>query len=112
MSSNEGSALTTQSRDEPTASATKANSANPPRRERLNTVDRFAGWARLVAGVVLIILVIAAIFFAGFFTGRHYGDRFRGGEEFLVPGQCVQTLCQPAGPHAGTQCYQRYVPCP
>jgi hypothetical protein len=112
MSSNEGSAQTPQSRDEPTASATKANSANPPLRQRPYAVNRFAAWARLVAGVVLIILVIAAIFFAGFFTGRHYGDRFRGGEEFIVPGQCVQTLCQPAGPHAGTQCYQRYVPCP
>src|ERR1700722_5145403 len=84
MSSNEGSAQTL--RNEPTASATKANSANPPRRQRPNTVHQFPAWARLVAGVVLVILVIAGVFFAGFFTGRYYGDLFRGAEDFLVPG--------------------------
>jgi Protein of unknown function (DUF732) len=84
MSSNEGSAQTL--RDEPTASATKANSANPPRRQRPNTVHQFPAWARLVAGVVLVILVIAGVFFPGFFTGRYHGDLFRGAVGFLVPG--------------------------
>src|ERR1700722_17114818 len=84
MSSNEGSAQTL--RNEPTASATKANSANPLRRQRPNTVHQFPAWARLVAGVVLVILVIAGVFFAGFFTGRYYGGLFRGAEDFLVPG--------------------------
>jgi hypothetical protein len=75
MPSNEGSARPLQSRDEPTASATEANSANPPRRR--NTVNHFAAWAaRLVAGVVLVVSVIAVAFFAGFFTERDYGDIF------------------------------------
>jgi hypothetical protein len=46
----------------------KANSANPPRRERSNTVHPFPAWARLAAGVVLVVLVLvvlAAVFFAG-----------------------------------------------
>jgi hypothetical protein len=116
MSSNEGSAQTPQSRDEPTASATKVNSANPPRRrQRPNMVHQFPAWARLVAGVVLIILVIAAIFFAGFFTARHYGgcpsDNYYGVPLPGEGGPCVETFCQPAG-MAGQHCYRRNVPCP
>jgi hypothetical protein len=115
MSSNEGSAPTPQSRDEPTALATKANSANPPRRQRPNMVQQFPAWARFVAGVVLVVLVMAVVFFAGFFTARYYGG-VPSGTYYGVPlpgeaGPCVDTFCQPAG-MAGQHCYRRNVPCP
>lgn len=102
-------------RDQPTAFATNANSANSPRRQRPNAVHRFPVWARIVAGVVLIFLVIAAIFFAGFYTGRLYGgcpsDNYYGVPLPGEGGPCVQTFCQPAG-MAGQHCYRRNVPCP
>jgi hypothetical protein len=114
MPSNERSAQTQQSRDEPTASATEANSANPPRRR--NTVNHFAVWARLVAGVVLVVSVIAVVFFAGFFTERDYGDlfpalEFAALEGSLVPGEdtCIQLSCSPAGRY-GQHCRQVVVP--
>jgi hypothetical protein len=100
--------------EQPTAFATNANSANSPRRQRPNAVDRFPVWARIVAGVVSIFLVIAAIFFAGFYTGRYYGGTPSDNYYGVPPGEgshCVQTFCQPAG-MAGQHCYQRYVPCP
>jgi hypothetical protein len=107
MSSNEGSAQTLQSPDEPTASATKANSAK---------AANWWIWARLVAVVVFVVLVLAVFFAAGFFTGSHYRGGYR--EDFLVPGeqtpgghQCIQTFCQPAG-MAGQHCYQHWVNCP
>jgi hypothetical protein len=110
MPSNEGSAQIPQSRDEPTASATEANSVNPPRRR--NTVNHFAVWARLVAGVVMVVSVIAVVFFAGFFTERDYGDLFAALEGSLVPGEdtCIQTSCTPAG-RFGQHCRQVVVPC-
>jgi hypothetical protein len=107
MSSNEGSAQTLQSPGEPTASATTANSAK---------AANWWIWARLVAVVVFVVLVLALFFVAGFFTDRYYGGgNYR--EDYLVPGQptpgghqCIQTLCQPAG-MAGQHCYQRWVTC-
>jgi hypothetical protein len=33
-------------------------------------VKQFNHWARVVAGVVLLLLVVAGVFFAGFFTER------------------------------------------
>jgi hypothetical protein len=108
MSSNEGSAQTLQPPDEPTASATTANSAK---------AANWWIWARLVAVIVFVVLALAVFFAAGFFTGSHYGGGYR--EDFLVPGeqtpgghQCIQTLCQPAGPHGGAQCAQHWVNCP
>ena len=115
MSSNEGSVQTLQSRDEPTASATTANSAK---------AANWWIWARLVAVVVLVVLALAVFFGAGFLTGSHHG----GGhyqEDYLVPGeqapgeqtpapgghQCIRTFCQPAG-MAGQHCYQHWVNCP
>jgi hypothetical protein len=62
---------------------------------------------------VLLVLVIAALFFSGFFIGGHYCDRdYR--EDFLVPeeGTCIQRYCQPCGPMCGAHCYERVVPCP
>jgi hypothetical protein len=107
MPSDEGSAQTLQSPDEPTASATKANSAK---------AANWWIWARLVAVVVFVVLVLAVFFAAGFFTGTHYGGGYR--EDFLVPGeqapgghQCIRTFCQPAG-MAGQHCYQHWVNCP
>jgi hypothetical protein len=107
MSSNEGSAQTLQSPDEPTASATTANSAK---------AANWWIWARLIAVVVFVVLTLAVFFAAGFFTGSHYGGGYR--EDFLVPGeqapaghQCIQTFCQPAG-MAGQHCYQHWVNCP
>ena len=75
MSSNEGSVQTVQSRDEPTASATTANSAK---------AANWWIWARLVAVVVLVVLALAVFFGAGFFAGSHHG----GGhyqQDYLVP---------------------------
>ena len=110
MPSNERSAQTRQSRDEPTASATEANSANPPRRR--NTVNHFAVWARLVAGVVLVVSAVAVVFFAGFFTEREYPYLFAAVEDSLVPEQdmCIQLSCSPAGRY-GQHCRQVRVPC-
>jgi hypothetical protein len=109
MSSNEGSAQTLQSPDEPTASATKANSAK---------AANWWIWARLVAVVLFIVLVLAVFFGAGFFTGSHYGGGKAGPLDFLVPGeqspgghQCIQTFCQPAGRY-GQTCAQHWVACP
>jgi len=109
MSSNEGSVQTLQSRDEPTASATTANSAK---------AANWWIWARLVAVVVFVVLALAVFFGAGFFTGSHHG----GGhyqEDYLVPGEqtpggqkCIQMQCQPGGPHGGALCAQHWVACP
>ena len=112
MSSDDGSGQTPQSQDEPTASATKANSANPPRRERSNTVHQFPAWARLAARVVLgvlVVLVLAAVFYAG---GRFYGDGSREREDIVVPVEapCSVYSCHPRGP-GGQQCYWQLVPC-
>jgi hypothetical protein len=105
--SNEGSAQPLQSRNEPTASATEAN---PPRRR--NTVNHFAAWARLVAGVVLIVSVIAAVFFAGFFTERDYGDVLLAVADTVAPGEdtCIGLSCSPAG-RFGQHCRQYWAPC-
>jgi hypothetical protein len=110
--SNEGSAQPLQSRNEPTASATQAN----PLRRR-NTVNHFAAWARLVAGVVLVVSVIAAVFFAGFFTERDYGDVLLAVADTLVPGEdvpgedtCIRLSCSPAG-RFGQHCRQYWAPC-
>ena len=108
MSSNEGSAQTLQSPDEPTASATTANSEK---------AANWWIWARLVAVVVLVVLALAVFFGAGFFAGSHHGGG-RYQEDYLVPGeqtpgghQCIRTFCQPAG-MAGQHCYQHWVNCP
>jgi hypothetical protein len=110
MPSSERSAQAQQSRDEATASATEANSANPPRRP--NTVNHFALWARLVAGVVLVVSAIAVVFSAGFFTEREYPYLFAGLEDSFVPEDetCIQTFCVPAG-RAGQHCRQYWAPC-
>ena len=83
--------------------------------ERSNTVHQFPAWARLAAGValvVLVVLVLAADFFAG---GWYYRHGFRGREDILVPvpeeAPCTMYSCHPMG-RGGQQCYQRYVPCP
>jgi hypothetical protein len=108
MSSHEITAQPTPSQEEPTASAA---TANPLPQQRPNRVNRFTSWVWLVAGVVLIVLAIAAIFFAGFFVGRQYGGG--SGSYYVVPGQgCIQMQCQPAGPHGGAQCFQKRVACP
>jgi hypothetical protein len=108
MSSNEGSVQSPQFQDEPTVSATQVDSANPPRRPRPKAVDVFPAWVRFVAGVVLIIAIAAAIFFAGFLVGKQYG----GGPNYIAPpGYCLTTECHPAG-MAGQHCFQKYVPCP
>jgi hypothetical protein len=75
-------------------------------------MKQFNHWARLVAGVVLLVSVIAVVFFAGFFTEREYGDLFAALEGSLVPGEdtCIQTFCVPAG-RAGQHCRQYVVPC-
>ena len=110
MPSNERSAQPQQSQDETTASAAEANSANPPRRR--NTVNHFAVWARLIAGVVLVVSAIAVVFSAGFFTEREYPYLFAGLEDSFVPEQdlCIQTSCKPAG-RAGQHCRQYWAPC-
>jgi hypothetical protein len=101
MSSDEGSAQTLESRDEPTASAPKANSAR---------VANWWIWGRLVAVIAFVVLVLAVFFFAGFYAGTHYGGpHYR--EDFLVPvpgqaGPCSQLVCQPVGPKGGATCYQ------
>lgn len=112
MSGDEISAQTTQSGDDPTASAVKADSANLPRWQRPNMVHHLTRGACLGAGVVLVLSVIATVFFAGFFTGSHYGDRwsdsyYAGPDE----GTCIQIRCQPLGPKWGALCRQVIVPC-
>jgi hypothetical protein len=113
MSVNENADQITQYRDEPTASATQVESANSLRQQRPGRVHQFASWAWLVAGVMLIVVVIAAIFFAGFSAGRHYGGS-PSDNYFVAPGEggCIQMLCQPNGPHGGAQCMQKRVACP
>jgi hypothetical protein len=111
MPSNEPSAQTQQSRDEPTAPAAQANSANPPRRG--NTVNHFAVWARVVVGVVLVGSVMTGIFFAGFFAEKEDPYLFASLEGSLAPEEdntCIQVFCVPAG-RAGQHCRQVLVPC-
>ncbi len=76
---------------------------------------RFSTWARVVASVILLASVIAAVFFAGFFTERDYGDIFGAVEDSplsLVPAEdtCIQARCKPAG-RFGQHCGQYRVPC-
>ena len=113
MSSNEGSVQTLQSRDEPTASATTANSGK---------VANWWIWARFVAVIVLVVLALAVFFGAGFLTGSHHG----GGhyqEDYLVPGEQAPReqalgatsafrlfVSQRAWP--GSTCAQHWVNCP
>ena len=86
----------------------------PPRRQ--NTVNHFvARAARLVAGVVLVVSVIAVVFIAGFFTERDYGDVIGAVADSplsLVPAEdtCLQVSCSPAG-RFGQHCRQYRVPC-
>jgi hypothetical protein len=110
MPSNERSPQTEQSRDEPTASATEANSANPPRRR--NAVNHFPVWARLVAGVVLVVSAIAVVFSAGFFTEREYPYLLAALDDSLVQEEdlCIQLSCSPAGRY-GQHCRQYWAPC-
>lgn len=105
MSNSESSAPATQSADEPIVTATTANS---------DTVNHFVRGVRHAAGAVLVIVVIAAVFFAGFLTGRHYGDRWSD-NYFAVPageGNCFKTICQPLGPKWGVSCHPVIVSCP
>ncbi|MCV7399577.1 hypothetical protein H7K24_05340 [Mycobacterium fragae] len=76
------------------------------------TVNRVAAWARVVAGVVLVVAVITVAFFAGFFTERDYVDVFGAVEKALLPEEntCIQTSCKPAG-RFGQHCRQLVVPC-
>jgi hypothetical protein len=101
MTGNERSAQTQQ------VSAAAANAANSPRRR--NAVNHLA---RIVAGVVLLLAVIAVVFFAGFFTEREYGDLFAAFENSFVPAEdsCIEIFCVPAG-RAGQHCRQIVVPC-
>ena len=86
----------------------------PPRRQ--NTVNHSAAWAaRLVAGVVLVVSVIAVVFIAGFFTERDYGDVLGAVADSplsLAPAEdtCIQVSCSPAG-RFGQHCRQYRVPC-
>jgi hypothetical protein len=100
------SAQTPQSRNEPTASVAEANPANQPRRRKT-----FNPWARLVAGFILVVSVIAVTFFAGFFTEREY-HLFPALEYSLVSGEdgCINLSCSPAG-RFGQHCRQVRVPC-
>lgn len=45
--------------------------ASPSRWHRSNRLSQVAAWVGIAAGVVVII---AVIFFSGFFTGRYYSD--------------------------------------
>lgn len=86
------------------------NEVANPRRER-----RYAGWARVVAGVVSAVVFISAAFFAG----AYYGNR-------AIDTQCVEratpsdpqtcteirTVCYPAGPKFGAHCYKHVVRVP
>ena len=100
MPSNERSAQTTP--------------ADPPRRR--NAFNHFGIWARVVAGAVLAVSVVSAIFFAGFFTETYYGDvlgafEFAASEGFVAPEDtCIQRVCTPAG-RFGQHCRQVVVPC-
>jgi quinol-cytochrome oxidoreductase complex cytochrome b subunit len=101
MASDEGSAQTLQSRDEPTATS-KADSAK--------AADWWI-WARLIAVIVFVVLVLAGVFFAGFFTRGHFGNHYN--QEDVAPGQpaCVQPEWHPMG-RGGQHCYYQPVPCP
>jgi hypothetical protein len=92
--------------EEPKPSAAPDDSAKP----RHNKVNQVAAWVWLALGVVLVVLILAAVFYAGYVVGTHNGTGF-GGNYVAPPGRCVQTLCQPAGPHGGAQCFQHLVPC-
>jgi hypothetical protein len=58
--------------------------------------------------VVLVVLVLAAVFFAG----GWYNGGFREREDIMVPVEapCTVYSCHPRGP-GGQQCYWQYVPC-
>jgi hypothetical protein len=72
----------------------------------------FPVWARLAAGVVLVVSIVAAVFSAGFFTEREYPYLFASLEGSLEPEQdlCIQMSCVPAG-RAGQHCRQYWAPC-
>lgn len=77
--------------------------------------NHFAGWARLVVSVVLFASVVAAVFFAGFYTEREYGDVLSVLEDFpfsLVSQEntCIERVCKPAG-RFGQHCRQVIVEC-
>jgi hypothetical protein len=80
--------------------------------ERSNAVHPFPAWVRIGVRVVLgvlVLLVLAAVFFAG----GWYNGGFREREEILVPvpeAPCMVYSCHPMG-RGGQQCYQRAVPC-
>lgn len=74
------------------------------------SATRLGRRARVAAAAILAVLAMAAVFFSGTYFGTHYG----GGDYYAGPadGNCVQLICQPAGPKSGAHCYQRIVPCP
>jgi hypothetical protein len=77
------------------------------------SVHRFPAWARIAASVVLgllVLVVLAAVFFAG---GWVFGGGSTEREEILpVPQEtpCSIYSCHPMG-RGGQQCYRRIVPC-
>ena len=81
--------------------------------DRSDAVNHFVRGVRHAAGVGVVVLVIVGVFFAGFFTGRHYADR-SSGNYYAGPAEstCIQVICQPAGPKSGAHCHQVVVPCP
>jgi hypothetical protein len=91
-----------------------SSNAGSVQTERSSTVHQFPAWARLAARVVFVVLgvlVLAAVFFAG----GWYNGGFREREDILVPvpeeAPCSEYYCHPMG-RGGQQCYQRIVPCP
>ena len=91
---------------EPKPSAAQDDSAQPHRHK----VNLAAAWVWLVVGVAFVVLLLGAVFYAGYFVGTRNGNGY-GGSYVVTPGRCVQTQCQPAGPHGGAQCFQHVVPC-
>jgi len=80
-----------------------------------NNFNHFAAWARVVVSVVLFASVIVAVFFAGSYTEREYGNVLPIVEDFpfvLVSGEntCIERVCKPAG-RFGQHCRQVIVEC-
>lgn len=78
-------------------------------------MKQFNHWARVVAGVVLLLSIAAGVFFAGFFTEREYGDVFAAFDSSplsIGPAEdtCYERVCSPAG-RFGQHCRLYEVPC-
>jgi hypothetical protein len=67
-----------ESRTEPTVAAEL-----PLRSDRPNRLAQAVAWVGIVAGVVFIV---AVVFYSGFFVGKQYDGRYRGGHGMYYPG--------------------------